>query len=76
MDEEEVICRCQGGEHDAYRFLVERFEKVLFGTAYMMTRDRHLAEDLVQEAFLLAWRNISSFRLGTNFKAWLLRRFW
>ena len=73
LDEEEVIRRCQEGERCAYQFVVEWYGKVLFGTAYSMTRDRQLAEDLVQEAFLLAWRNIPSFRLGTNFKAWLLR---
>ena len=73
MDEEEVIRRCQEGDRCAYRFVVEGYGKVLFGTAYRMTRNRQLAEDLVQEAFLLAWRNIPSFRLGTNFKAWLLR---
>ncbi len=73
MDEKEVIRRCQQGEHDAFRFVVEWYGKLLFGTAYRMTHDRHLAEDLVQEAFLLAWRNISSFKPSTNFKAWLLR---
>ena len=73
MDETEVIRRCQDGESEAFRFVVERYGKVLYGTAYMMTRDRSLAEDLVQEAFLLAWRNISAFRSGTNLRAWLLR---
>ena len=53
--------------------MVDQYGKVLFGTAYMMTRDRPLAEDLVQEALLLAWRNIASFQMGTNLRAWLLR---
>ena len=73
MDEVGVIRRCQEGERDAFRFVVEQYGKVLHGTAYMMTRDRALAEDLVQETFLLAWRNISGFKSGTNLKAWLLR---
>ena len=73
MDEAEAILRCQDGERDAFRFVVERHGRVLYGTAYMMTRDRQLAEDLVQEALLLAWRNIPSFQQGTNFRAWLLR---
>ena len=73
MDEADVILRCQEGDREAFRFVVERYGKVLYGTAYMMTRERDLAEDLVQEAFILAWRNISSFRVGTNFRAWLLR---
>ena len=73
MKETEAIRRCQDGESGAFRFVVERYGKVLHGTAYMMTRDRSLAEDLVQEAFLLAWRNILGFKPGTNLKAWLLR---
>ncbi len=73
MDELEVTRRCQEGDRDAFRFVVEQYGKVLHGTAYMMTRDRSLAEDLVQETFLLAWRNISAFKSGTNLKAWLLR---
>ena len=73
LDEAEAIRRCQDGERDAFRFVVERHGRVLYGTAYMMTRDRQLAEDLVQEALLLAWRNIPSFQQGTNFRAWLLR---
>ena len=73
MDETEVIRRCRDGDGEAFRFVVERYGKVLYGTAYMMTRDRPLAEDLVQEALLLAWRNIASFQMGTNLKAWLLR---
>lgn len=73
MDEVGVIGRCQEGERDAFRFVVEHYGKVLHGTAYMMTRDRAMAEDLVQETFLLAWRNISAFKSGSNLKAWLLR---
>lgn len=46
--------------------------KVLYGMAYLMTRDHSLAEDLVQEAFLLAWR-VSSCRAQGSFKAWLVR---
>lgn len=73
LDETEAIRRCQDGEREAFRFIVERYGRVLYGTAYMMTRDRQLAEDLVQEALLLAWRNIAAFQFGTNLRAWLLR---
>ena len=73
MDEADIIRRCQDGDREAFRSVVEWYGRVLYGTAYMMTRDRPLAEDLVQEAFLLAWSNILSFRPGTNLRAWLLR---
>lgn len=56
------------------------FEKLLgevleraYGTAYHLTRSTHDAEDLVQEAALLAYRNFHQFQSGTNFKAWFMR---
>ena len=72
MHESEAILRCQKGERKPFRLLVERYGKVLYGTAYRMTRDRGLAEDMVQEAFLRAWSAIPSFR-GGSFKAWIVR---
>jgi RNA polymerase sigma-70 factor (ECF subfamily) len=44
-----------------------------YGTAVRMTRDRTEAEDLVQEAALLAYRAFGSFQRGTNFRAWFFR---
>jgi RNA polymerase sigma-70 factor (ECF subfamily) len=41
--------------------------------ARRLTGDPALAEDLVQEAFLLAWRNFAQFQAGTNSRAWLYR---
>lgn len=44
-----------------------------YATALRLTRESADAEDLVQEAVLLAWRGYSSFEPGSNFKAWFLR---
>lgn len=44
-----------------------------YATALRLTRESADAEDLVQEAVLLAWRGFSSFEPGSNFKAWFLR---
>jgi RNA polymerase sigma-70 factor (ECF subfamily) len=56
------------------------FEQVLspilqmaYGTAVRLTRNRTEAEDLVQDAALLAYRAFDSFQRGTNFKAWFFR---
>jgi RNA polymerase sigma-70 factor (ECF subfamily) len=58
----------------------EEFEAVflpiaamVYGTAVHLTRDRTEAEDLVQDAALLAFRAFGSFQPGTNFKAWFFR---
>jgi len=53
--------------------LIEGHGKVLFGTAYLMTRDHGLAEDAVQETLISAWRGLPSFRPRGRTRAWLVR---
>jgi RNA polymerase sigma-70 factor (ECF subfamily) len=45
----------------------------LYNLAYVLTRRRADAEDLVQETYLRAWRFFDSFEAGTNVRAWLFR---
>jgi RNA polymerase sigma-70 factor (ECF subfamily) len=47
--------------------------QMAYGTAVRLTRDRTEAEDLVQDAALLAYRAFGTFQPGTNFKAWFFR---
>jgi RNA polymerase sigma-70 factor, ECF subfamily len=58
--------------------LAERFEREviplrnrLYGRALRLTRNRHDAEDLIQDTILYAYRGFSTFRQGTNLMAWL-----
>ena len=73
MTEDEAVLRCQDGDRDAFRYVVERYKNPLFGTAYLMTGNAAQAEEHVQEAFLLAWRGIRTFRRGSALKPWLMR---
>lgn len=72
-DEHEAVRRCQTGEQEAFRYLVERYGDVLHGTAFLMTRNAAVADDAVQDAFLDAWRGMGGFRLGSPIKPWLMR---
>ena len=45
----------------------------LYNFACWLTQDRTAAEDLVQETFMKALKGFSSFRQGTNFRAWIYR---
>jgi len=45
----------------------------LYNFAHWLTRDRVEAEDLVQETYVKALKGFSSFRPGTNFRAWMYR---
>jgi RNA polymerase sigma-70 factor, ECF subfamily len=68
-----LVRRCQTGDKEAFRALVEQHKRIIFGTAYLMTRDRGMAEDAVQEALLQMWKHLPSLRLHGSLKAWLLR---
>jgi len=58
---------------DEFDHLVRAHVEMLYRTALRMTADTHIAEDLVQETCLRAYRAFDSFKPGTNFKAWLYR---
>ena len=72
-DEAALVSRCQNGDKEAFRMLVEKHQRLLFCTAYLMVRDRGLAEDALQEALVKIWRNLPALRLQSSLKAWLLR---
>ena len=61
------------GIQEEFEGLLTPILQMAYGTAVRLTRDRTEAEDLVQDASLLAYRAFGSFQRGTNFKAWYFR---
>jgi RNA polymerase sigma-70 factor, ECF subfamily len=61
------------GNQNAFRVLVERHSLALFRLAYRMTANEHDAEDLVQETFLRAYKQIHRFDGRAAFGTWLYR---
>lgn len=70
-DDAGFVARCQRGETDAFTFLVRRHQKRMLNIAYRMIGDYDEACDVVQEAFLSAWRAIGKFRGDARFSTWL-----
>lgn len=62
----------QGDVH-AQSLLYGQFSKAMFNICLRMTADRHDAEDLLQESFVLAFKNINQLKLEKNFGGWLKR---
>jgi RNA polymerase sigma-70 factor (ECF subfamily) len=68
-----VLERMVGGEHGAIEILYERYKKMAFALALRITADATLAEDVVQDAFVGAWRNAGRYAQGRgSVKTWLL----
>src|SRR5206468_7645604 len=68
-----LVKRARGGDHDAFRVLVERHSQALFRLAYRMTGNEHDSEDMVQETFLRAHRQLGRFESRSSFSTWLHR---
>jgi RNA polymerase sigma-70 factor (ECF subfamily) len=69
----EIIERARSGDADAFTSAVAGSVDRLYATAYLVLRDRHAAEDAVQDGLLHAWRAMPSLRDPDRFEAWLRR---
>ena len=67
----QYVALCRSGEPGAFEVLVRRHQKRMFNIAYRMTGNYEDACDVVQEAFLSAYRTIKQFRGEAKFSTWL-----
>jgi len=68
-----AVARVLRGEGDAYRMLVERHSRFLFRVAFRITGNVSDAEDVVQEAFLKAFRSLHLYDARATFSTWMHR---
>ena len=73
MDEAELIGAAQSGDRDAFDELVRRTFVDTFTLARRLTGNEEDARDVVQEAYLRAWRAIGKFRGEAQFSTWMYR---
>jgi len=72
MQEAELIEAACKGELDPFNILVLRYQNLMYTQAFRLMGESDTAEDVTQEAFIIAYRKLYTFR-GGSFKAWLLR---
>lgn len=72
MEEKDLICRAARGDAEAFRQLVEAYQTPAYRLAARMCGPDS-AEDVTQEAFLVAWRALPEFRGDCRFSTWLYR---
>ncbi len=71
--DQSLVELCLQGDEGAAREIVHRFERPVFSLIYRMVRDRELAEDLAQEAFVRTLNNLRRYDPGYKFSSWLFK---
>jgi RNA polymerase sigma-70 factor (ECF subfamily) len=68
-----AVARAKAGDKDGFRSLVERHSRSVFRLAYRLTGNEQDAEDVVQETFLRAYKQLENFESRASFGTWLYR---
>ena len=71
-----IIRRVLEGDTDAFGLLVDHYGSMVFQVVYRITDNREASEDLCQEAFIRAFRQLSQFKGDAAFSSWLYRIAW
>ncbi|HET8948420.1 MAG TPA: sigma-70 family RNA polymerase sigma factor, partial [Candidatus Polarisedimenticolia bacterium] len=66
-----LVLRAQQGDESAFAILMDRHLDRVWGLVWRVLRHREDTEDVVQEAFLAAWRSLPGFRGDARFSTWL-----
>jgi RNA polymerase sigma-70 factor (ECF subfamily) len=71
--DEALVRQSQSGDPKAFECLIVKHQRMIYSLAYRMTGSMADAEDLAQETFIRAYRNIGSYRAVSKFSTWLYR---
>src|SRR5882672_488426 len=67
----ELVAACLAGDREAFSRIVERYQRLLCSLAYSATGSLSESEDLAQEAFVDAWRQLRTLREPEKLRPWL-----
>src|SRR5205807_6638366 len=67
----ELVAACLAGDREALRRIVDRYQRLLCSLAYSATGSLSESEDLAQEAFVDAWRQLRTLREPEKLRPWL-----
>lgn len=70
---EEIIQRCRQGDNGAYDQLYRLYKRSMYNTCFRILNSKEEAEDVLQESFVSAFRNMEHYRGDSTFGAWLKR---
>ncbi|MFC7620005.1 RNA polymerase sigma factor [Microlunatus sp. GCM10028923] len=73
LDETTIVVRAQDGDLAAFESLIDRYQRPLFRLAVRILRDRELAEDVLQDSLIAAWRKLPTLEQPGAVRTWLYR---
>src|SRR5689334_2075923 len=72
-DELALVSKAKAGDPEAFRSLVVRYQRRVYAVALGIVKDRDLAWDVAQEAFVRVHAHLAEFKGESSFSTWLLR---
>ena len=73
LSDSELANAVASGDHEAFRGLMRRYDRLLYRTARSILKNEPDAEDALQNAYLLVYRGIGKFRGEAGLSTWLVR---
>ena len=73
LPDADVVALAQQGREEAFREIIRRYERPVFSLVYRMVRDRELAEDLSQDAFIKVLNHLDKYRPEFKLSSWLFK---
>ena len=68
-----LVRRAKKGDYGAFDLLVLKYQSRVIATAFKYVKEKQLAEDIAQEAFIKSYKSIDSFREESSFYTWVYR---
>jgi RNA polymerase sigma-70 factor (ECF subfamily) len=68
-----LVKRVKSGDYQAFDLLVLKYQSRLISTAFKFVKDLQIAEDIVQDSFIKAFKALESFREDSSFYTWIYR---
>ena len=68
-----LVKRANSGDYQAFDLLVLKYQSRLISTAFKFVKDLQIAEDIVQDSFIKAFKALESFREDSSFYTWIYR---
>lgn len=68
---EDLIARVRSGDQQAFQLIFDRYSRPIISFIYDITNDRELSEELMQETFVRAYKNLGTLRGDAKLSTWL-----